>query len=150
MAMDHLTDPQKGAWKSLLKAQARINRRCERAMLDAGGVTLEVYDVLVTLECAPSMRLRMSDLADRVLLSRSGVTRLVDRLEGKGLIQRAACQHDKRCQWAQLTAAGLKVREASWRIYEPQLVALWGSRLDDKAALDLTKFFDSLAAEPTP
>ena len=141
----NLTDPQKEALKSLLAAQARINRRCEKTLVESGGVTLEVYDVLVTLESEPGMRLRMSELADRVLLSRSGVTRLVDRLEQKGWIRREPCELDKRCQWAQLTPEGVQVREFSWRIYEPQLVALWGSKVDDKTAGRLTRFFESLA-----
>lgn len=77
-------------------------------------MALSDYDVLVQLAGAESHRLRMSELADRVLLSRSGVTRLVDRLVAEGLVERVTCDDDRRGQWASLTEAGVaRLRRAS-------------------------------------
>ena len=126
----------------MLLVQSRINRQCEKAMVEAGHISLEIYDVLVTLEYSERHRLKMSELADRVLLSRSGVTRLVDRLEAKGWIRREACPHDKRCLFAHLTPDGQHVREKAWEVYEPMLAKLWGSQVDEARARDLVQFFD--------
>lgn len=71
-------------------------------------MALTDYDVLVQLAGADERRLRMSELADRLLLSRSGVTRLVDRLVAAGLVERVTCDDDRRGQWASLTNAGLR------------------------------------------
>lgn len=127
----------------MLVVQSRINRLCEKAMVEAGQVGLDVYDVLVTLEMADGHRLKMSELADRVLLSRSGITRLVDRLEAKGWIRREACPHDKRCLFAHLTSEGQRVRESAWEIYEPMLAELWGKHVDEGRATEMAKFFAS-------
>ena len=69
-------------------------------------MSLAEYDVLVQLAGADDRRLRMSELAERLLLSRSGVTRLVDRLVADGLVARDACESDRRGQWTVLTGAG--------------------------------------------
>jgi DNA-binding MarR family transcriptional regulator len=77
-------------------------------------MALTDYDVLVQLANAGERRLRMSELADRLLLSRSGVTRLVDRLQAGGLVERMSCDSDRRGQWASLTDAGYdRLRRAS-------------------------------------
>ena len=89
-------------------------RRLEADLLAAHGLPLPWYDVLLQLAEAPDRRLRMTELAGRVLLSRSGLTRLVDRLEREGLVERAACPGDARVTHAVLTEAGLaRLREAS-------------------------------------
>lgn len=139
--MTKLTEAQKHAWASMLVVQSRINQQCEKAMVEAGQVGLDVYDVLVTLEMTDHHRLKMSELADRVLLSRSGITRLVDRLEAKGWIKREACPYDKRCLYAHLTAEGQRVREEAWKIYEPMLAQLWGQHVDETRAMELVDFF---------
>ena len=142
--MMKLSEGQKGAWAAMLIAQARINQLCERAMVDSGHVPLDVYDVLVTLEMADGHKLKMSELADRVLLSRSGITRLVDRLEAKGWIRREACPSDKRCLFAHLTADGQKVREEAWVVLEPMLAQTWGVAVNEEKAVELRKFFEGL------
>ena len=100
-------DPRIGAWRAFLRAHAQVVRRLERELADEHGMALTDYDVLVQLAGADRRRLRMSELADRLLLSRSGVTRLVDRLVADGLVERATCDDDRRGQWAALTDSGL-------------------------------------------
>jgi DNA-binding MarR family transcriptional regulator len=99
-------DPRLDAWRAFLRAHARVTRLLERELQAEESMALADYDVLLQLAVADEHRLRMSELADRLLLSRSGVTRLVDRLERDGLVERAVCESDRRGQWAGLTDAG--------------------------------------------
>ena len=91
------------AWVAFLRAHAGITRQLDADLIAAHGLTLNDYDVLVQLRDEP---LRMSELADRIVLTRSGVTRRVDRLERAGLVRRRACASDARGSWAELTPAG--------------------------------------------
>jgi DNA-binding MarR family transcriptional regulator len=107
-------DPRLRAWVAFLRAHAAVTRRLEAELRAQRDLGLAEYDALVQLGLADSRRLRMSELAERVVLSRSGVSRLVDRLEAAGLVARAACQDDARVAWATLTDAGLaRLRDAS-------------------------------------
>jgi DNA-binding MarR family transcriptional regulator len=101
-------------WRSFLRAHARLTRAMETELVAAQRLSLAAYDVLVQLEEAPERRLRMTELADAVLLSRSGVTRLVDRLEKAGLVIRERANGDGRGVVAVLTGQGVeRLREAS-------------------------------------
>ena len=102
------------AWRAFLEAHAVVTRRLEAELAAQANLPLAHYDVLVQLAFAPEGRLRMHELAAQVLLSRSGVTRLVDRLESEGLVRRATCASDARGAFASLTDAGLaRLREAT-------------------------------------
>lgn len=102
-----LTHGQLRAWRAFLEAHAVLVRRLEADLLARHQLPLASYDVLVQLVEAPEHRLRMTELAQRVLLSRSGLTRLVDRLEREGLVRREPCDDDARGFYAVLTGAGL-------------------------------------------
>ena len=107
-------DPRLSTWAAFLRAHARVVRELERELQAEQRLALTDNDVLVQLAGADERRLRMSELADRLLLSRSGITRLVDRLVAEGLVERATCDTDRRGQWAALTDAGLdRLRTAS-------------------------------------
>jgi DNA-binding MarR family transcriptional regulator len=107
-------DPRLESWRSLVHAHARLTRRLDEELQAAHHLSLAEYDALLQLANAPGRRLRMSVLADRVLLSRSGITRLVDRLEASGMVARSACTTDARGAEAALTGAGLtRLRAAS-------------------------------------
>lgn len=107
-------DPRLAAWSAFLRAHARVIRDLESELQAEQRMALTDYDVLVQLANAGDHRLRMSELADRLLLSRSGATRLVDRLVTQGLVERAVCDEDRRGQWASLTEAGYdRLRQAS-------------------------------------
>lgn len=101
-------DPRLRAWIAFLQAHASVARRLEVELEAAHGISLAEYDALVHLASADQRRLRMSELADQVLLSRSGVSRLVDRLAASGLVERAGCPSDARVAWATLTPTGLE------------------------------------------
>ncbi len=107
-------DPRLRAWRTFLYAHAQVRRQLERELQAEQAMGLGEYEVLLTLAYSEARRLRMSELADRLALSRSGATRLVDRLEGDRLVERMSCESDRRGQWAQLTESGLeRLRTAS-------------------------------------
>ncbi len=107
-------DPRLAAWSTFLRAHAHVVRELERELQAVEDLALTDYDVLVQLAASGDRRLRMSELADRLLLSRSGVTRLVDRLVAERLVVRVSCESDRRGQWAALTEAGYdRLRRAS-------------------------------------
>ena len=111
---ERLTEAQLSVWRTFLRAHSQIMRTLEAELVAAHDLPLPSYDVLIQLAQAPEGRLRMTELADRVLLSRSGLTRLVDRLEREGLVSRQACPSDARGTLAVLTPAGLdRLREAA-------------------------------------
>jgi DNA-binding MarR family transcriptional regulator len=102
-----------GAWRSFLQSQASILRALDAELVAEHGLTTRDYEVLLYLAQAPERKLAMSALAERTMLTRSGITRLVDGLVGAGLIERIACQQDARVSYASLTNAGYnKLREA--------------------------------------
>jgi DNA-binding MarR family transcriptional regulator len=101
-------------WRTFLRAHASITRRLEHDLAAGHMLPLPSYDVLLQLAESPQRRLRMTELADRVLLSRSGLTRLVDRLAADGLVDREPCPSDARGTFTVITAAGLeRLREAA-------------------------------------
>jgi DNA-binding MarR family transcriptional regulator len=109
-----LSDEQLTSWRRFLQAHAVVTRRLEADLLAEHQLPLASYDVLVQLVEAPERRLRMTELAQRVLISRSGLTRLVDRLEREGLVRREACDDDARGLFAVLTDDGYeRLRRAS-------------------------------------
>jgi DNA-binding MarR family transcriptional regulator len=101
-------------WIRFLATHSAITRELEARLMGAHGLTLSDYDVLVQLARAPERKLRNIELAKAVVLTRSGVTRLVDGLEKDGLVRRSSCASDKRGTFVQLTDAGLALlREAT-------------------------------------
>ncbi|MGH3614970.1 MAG: MarR family winged helix-turn-helix transcriptional regulator [Pseudonocardia sp.] len=126
------------SWRSFLRAHARITRALEAELIAEQRLSLASYDVLVQLTEAPQRRLRMTELADAVLLSRSGVTRVVDRLERAGLVSRLPVENDGRGVAAQLTAAGLNRLRVASRTHLDGVVRHFAVRLEaeDLAVLD--------------
>ena len=103
-----------GAWAALLRTHASVVPQLDRAVQRKVGLALSWYDVLLELAAAPGRRLRMSELGERVVLSRTRVSRIVDELVGAGLVRREENALDKRSAYAALTEAGLaRYREAA-------------------------------------
>jgi DNA-binding MarR family transcriptional regulator len=128
-------------WRTFLQAHATVVRRLEAELEADGQVSLADLDVLLQLASSDGRRLRMSELADHVLLSRSGMTRRIDRLEAAGLVQRHECAADRRGAYAGITEAGLdrlqRARPTHMRGIEEHFV----SRLSDE---DLESIQDAL------
>lgn len=110
----HVTLEQLAVWRGLARAHARVVRRLDDDLAGRHGLSLAWYDVLARLVEADGRRLRMTELAERVLLSPSGLTRLVDRMAVEGLVQRVQAEGDGRGLYTVLTEAGYeRLREAS-------------------------------------
>ena len=105
--MNSMTREDKlAAWRAFLQAHTKLIRVLEREMLEEKELPLTWYDILAHLDGAPEGRLRMQELAESVVLSRSGLTRLVDRMAKSDLVSRAPCPHDRRGTYAVITAQG--------------------------------------------
>jgi DNA-binding MarR family transcriptional regulator len=94
------------AWRGLLRAHACLAKRLDAQLEQAHSLPMSSYEVLHHLQDASGARMRMCDLAEQAQLSRSGLTRMVDRLEREGLLERCSCEHDARGSYACLTDAG--------------------------------------------
>ncbi len=105
-AESELSETGQRAWRSLLRAHACLSKRLDAALEQAHGLPLSSYEVLDRLADSTGGRMRMCDLAEQAQLSRSGLTRLVDRLEREHLLERCSCEHDARGSFACLTASG--------------------------------------------
>jgi DNA-binding MarR family transcriptional regulator len=105
-AAEAMSDEESHAWRGLLRAHASLAKRLDTELEQAHGLPLTSYEVLDHLEDAPDGRMRMCDLAAAIQLSRSGLTRLVDRLERDELLERCSCDHDARGAYACLTESG--------------------------------------------
>ena len=101
------------AWRGMLRVHAQLSKALDAQLLAAHGLPLSSYEVLMYLADAEGGRMRMNELAASVLLSRSGLTRLVDRLEREGYLERCSCAHDARGAFAVLTPAGREKVEAA-------------------------------------
>jgi DNA-binding MarR family transcriptional regulator len=108
-----LDELEHSAWRAFLVAHARVARRLEADLLAASDLPLAEFDVLFQLDIADGQRLRMNELANRVVLSRAGMTRLVDRLVADGLVGRVKCDSDARGAYAVLTERGRERLEAA-------------------------------------
>jgi len=105
-AVELLDGPELRAWRGLLRTHAALCKALDAELEAAHGLQLSSYEVLMYLADAEQERMRMCDLASTILLSRSGLTRLVDRLAREGLLERVACCDDARGAFAKLTPAG--------------------------------------------
>ncbi|MFN8223219.1 MAG: MarR family transcriptional regulator [Gaiellales bacterium] len=117
------------AWRGFLRAHATLVRTLDRELLEAHGLALTEYEALLLLNAAPDGRLRMSELAERALLSQSGLTRLVDRLERDGLVVRRRCDSDRRGLHAAITEAGRKRYAEATATHLGGVARLFGDRL---------------------
>jgi len=143
-------DSRLEAWRAFLHAHAVVRRHLERELQAEQSMGLPEYEVLLILAYADQRRLRMSELADFLTLSRSGATRLVDRLEADRLVERVSCESDRRGQWAHITDAGYeRLRQAS-----PTHLRGIAEHFLDRIPVDelgrLQRILDGLVDEPRP
>ncbi|HEX8833438.1 MAG TPA: MarR family transcriptional regulator, partial [Abditibacteriaceae bacterium] len=125
------------AYSALLRSYASVLRQIEEHSKAEGALAPEWYDVLLALEYAPEGRLRVGELACRVTVSRSGLTRLVDRLEAAGLVSRQLHPSDRRSFEIILTPEGRAEREKTWPIYASIIARVFGTHYNDDEARQL-------------
>lgn len=121
--------PEGSVWPLFLTVHAVLVERIEARLAAAALPSLAWYDVLWALERSPGRRLRMSELADHVVLSRSNLTRLVDRLEEAGLVARERSAEDRRGAYAVITPEGRELRRRMWPVYEAGIRELFDAPL---------------------
>jgi DNA-binding MarR family transcriptional regulator len=126
------------AWIRFLRAHAAVTRELSARLENAHGLTLSDFDVLVQLLHAEGNRLRRVDLARTVLLTASGITRLLDGLERAGWVEKQHCASDARVTYAALTQAGIEKIASARSSHHADIEELFGSRFseDEKATLD--------------
>jgi DNA-binding MarR family transcriptional regulator len=126
-----LTHEERVLWRQFVETHASIVRRLDEELrAQTAGLTLSSYEVLYELVRAPGNRLRMAELADRLLFTRSGVTRLIDRLERAGFVERVECVHDGRGVYAILTQQGFDAFEVAVQPHVDGIRRVFFDRLD--------------------
>jgi DNA-binding MarR family transcriptional regulator len=140
-----LTHRELRAWRGLLRAHALMVKHLDAELEATHGLALTSYEVLLHLNESDGGKMRMCDVAESVLLSRSGLTRLVDRLERDGLVERVSCPDDARGAYARLTDAGrAKLAEAS-ATHLAGIRAHFLGRVDESQLDVLGETFDAVA-----
>lgn len=134
------------AWRRFLEAHAYVLAILEQELESEEGLPLAWYDVLVHLSEADDRRLRMQDLADAVLLSKSGLSRLVDRMADAGLVRREACEADRRGTFAVLTDAGWERLRATAATHVRGVDQHFASLLTDSEAQVMATALDRIVA----
>ena len=122
------------AWKAIVRVQARVAARAEDALAEEGLPPLVWHDVLRTLQDA-ECGIRMFEVADAIVMSRSGLTRLIDRLEEGGLVERRTCPSDRRGNVLAITDQGREILARMWTVYEGVIRQEFGGRVEDAAAV---------------
>lgn len=147
-AVEGLCPAELDAWRGLLRVHANVLKALDAEMEAAHGLPLTSYEVLIQLADAPERRMRMCDLADSVLLSRSGMSRLVDRLERDGLLVRCACSHDARGAFACITEAGLELLEQARPTHVAGIRRRFLAHFEEGELRQLAAFWDRLVPQP--
>lgn len=150
MAVQTLKDPasldgaELAAWRGFLRAHAALLKHLDAELEAAHNLPLSSYEVLITLAEAPEHKLRMAELADRALLSRSGMTRLVDRLQREGLIERTRCECDARGAFAELTQKGADLLQKARPTHLAGVRSCFLRHLDDQDLRGLAEIWERL------
>ncbi|AOK56664.1 MarR family transcriptional regulator [Burkholderia stagnalis] len=137
-----MTAPAADLWFSFVRAHRTMIREIERRLADAGLPAYAWYDALWGLESGPDGTRRMHELADVLAIERYNLTRLVDRLEQEGLVERARSADDGRAAYASITGKGRALRKKMWKVYQSTVTELFLGQFGGKeqaavaAALD--------------
>jgi DNA-binding MarR family transcriptional regulator len=134
-----------GAWRGLLRVHARLTKALDADLVREHDLPLSSYEVLLFLADAPDGRLRMSELADGVLLSRSGLTRLVDRMERDGLLRRERCEDDARGYYAIITDTGRELFQRARATHLDGVRELFLSRLSAAELRTLAELWERVS-----
>jgi DNA-binding MarR family transcriptional regulator len=147
MAQD-IQDPAVAAWRGLLVAHSRLVPAVEADLRAAGQVSLSWYDVLLELNAAPGRRLRMSELGQRAVVSRTRVSRVVDELAAVGLAERQPDRSDGRSSFAVLTPAGRNALRRAWPVYREAIRRHLGAGLTAGQCRELATLLEHAVAAP--
>lgn len=141
---DRVDSTRMEAWRLLLQTHATITDRLERELVEECGLPLSWYDVLVQLDAAPGRRLRMQQLVASLLLSKSGISRLVDRMVDAGYIERQTCPTDRRGAFAVLAPAGRAALQRAAPVHMRGIAEHFARHLSDSEAAALRSALERL------
>jgi DNA-binding MarR family transcriptional regulator len=150
MPNGRLTDTELRAWQALLHTHHDVTDRLDADLQDQHGLSMGEYDVLVRLARASDRSLRMSDLAERVLLSPSGLTRLVDRLVAKRLVRRLPDPDDGRASRASLTDEGLRLVRRAAITHLRGIRSHFTSQLSERQLRDVASGLEAVSGPHEP
>jgi DNA-binding MarR family transcriptional regulator len=142
-----LSSLELAAWGGFLRAHAALVKELDDELERETGLALNAYEVLLRLRTAPHGAMRMSELADSVLLSRSGMTRLVDRLVRDGLVERRVCQEDGRGLLAVLTAQGRRRFGVAHRVHLAGVRERFLGRFSEEELGELARLWERVLPE---
>ena len=144
---DDIPEPYLRAWRAFLNTHAATIERIEQALGDAGLPPLSWYDALWPLYRAPGRKLRMGELSQEVVtLSRSGLTRLVDRLERAGLVRREPATGDRRGTVVTITREGSSALRRMWPVYAAEIRRSFVDPLEEQDLEDIVEYIYNLPA----
>ena len=132
------------AFAKLARAHTVLRRELEAEALAPRGLTMSDFDALLNLSRAEDNRLRRVDLVDALMLTPSGVTRLLEGLQEGGLVENVSCDDDARVTWARLTVEGIETLECVGATYAKRLQQLFGERLDEDEVAQLSELLGKL------
>ena len=141
---EKLDDQHLNAWRRFITAHAKLIDSINREMLEADVIPLHWYDVLIELYEASERRLRLSELARKVVLSKSGLTRLVNKLAEAGLLARQSSPEDGRGAYAVLTDAGLAAMRQAWPVYAQGIQSYFAQYLSVEEAESVAALFERM------
>ena len=147
---EYLTEAEFRAWGGCLSFTNKAMQGLDEALRREHGISLTEFDVLITLYNAPNDRLRMTELSNRIVLTASGLTQLVTRLESKGLVGRSVDPGDRRSFFAVLTAAGHQRLRNSRPTHNEVIRARLTRRLTPEQLATLGSLWEIIAAAETP
>lgn len=137
-------DPHREAWLAVTQAHAAVTGRLQEALTAAELPPLPWFEVLATLDRAPEQRLKMGELAEALVITRGGLTKLVDRLIKAGLLERTFCETDRRVSYATLLPAGIELLGEMRPIVRAELAAAFSARLSVAQAEELREMLESV------
>lgn len=130
-------DPHREAWIAISQTHAAVTGRLQEALTAAELPPLPWFEVLATLDRAPEQRLKMGELAEALVITRGGLTKLVDRLIKAGLLERTFCETDRRVSYATLLPAGVELLEEMRPIVRGELAVAFSANLTVEQAEEL-------------
>lgn len=130
------------AWRGLIRLRESVMREIDRRLRHEGLISLDDYGILITLVTAPGLRLRMSDLGARRMLTPSGITRVVGRLEEHGLVRREPDPADGRAAFAALTRSGLEALRRAQIVHHATVRELYLGRLTEHELERLSRLLE--------
>lgn len=142
-----LDDDRITAFGMLVEATRRLERTFERTLREQHALTLVVFEALLRIGRSPNQQMSMSQLAEDMVLTSGGVTRLVDRLADSGFVTRMPCAEDRRVHWAQLTPEGLATIEAATATHVGDLDEHFSSRMSAAEMRTLADVCDRLRSD---